>query len=451
MSFIISIVENLLVVLPALLVVAFVTVAERKTMASMQRRLGPVWWLGKSSSWVELSNSGDPLKLMIPNYYRKVVSGWSNYSGMVISHKIYENIMGYRGSKSDISSVKEQRVYGSWHNKCLRYTLMDFERNYQIKIPSNQINKLRYYSTYTNIQNSNNLDPNFLTGFADAESSFIVLVLKEPKSKTGWTVKPRFAIGLHKKDIYILELIKSHLGGAGNILKQGKDGVQYRIGSLREISKILIPFFDKYPLLTNKKADFILFKQIIDILNNKEHLTIEGIRKILTYKSSLNLGLSDDLKKVFPNIISVPRPLVENQKILDPNWLAGFTSGEGCFSLRLKNSPRYKLGYQVMLTFKFTQHIRDKELLESIINYLNCGFTYSNLNDIQYTVFKFEDIFNKIIPFFDKYNIIGVKSLDYQDFKKASLLIKNKEHLTSKGIDLLLDIRNNMNKKRDIN
>ena len=37
----ISIVEVILVVVPALLIVAFTTVAERKTMASMQRRLGP--------------------------------------------------------------------------------------------------------------------------------------------------------------------------------------------------------------------------------------------------------------------------------------------------------------------------------------------------------------------------------------------------------------------------
>ena len=38
---VISIIEVLLVIVPALLSVAYVTVAERKTMASMQRRLGP--------------------------------------------------------------------------------------------------------------------------------------------------------------------------------------------------------------------------------------------------------------------------------------------------------------------------------------------------------------------------------------------------------------------------
>jgi hypothetical protein len=38
-------------------------------------------------------------------------------------------------------TVKEQRVDGSWLLKNnLRYTLMGFERNYQVKIPSNQIN-----------------------------------------------------------------------------------------------------------------------------------------------------------------------------------------------------------------------------------------------------------------------------------------------------------------------
>jgi NADH-ubiquinone oxidoreductase chain 1 len=41
MRSIISVIEALLLIVPALLAVAFVTVAERKTMASMQRRVGP--------------------------------------------------------------------------------------------------------------------------------------------------------------------------------------------------------------------------------------------------------------------------------------------------------------------------------------------------------------------------------------------------------------------------
>jgi len=60
----ISIIEVLLVTVPALLIVAFVTVAERKTMASMQRRLGPniVGYYGLLQAFA------DALKLLIKEY-----------------------------------------------------------------------------------------------------------------------------------------------------------------------------------------------------------------------------------------------------------------------------------------------------------------------------------------------------------------------------------------------
>ena len=120
---------------------------------------------GKALNWLLLSNSGDTLKLMIPSYSRKIICGQNNYLGKVTSHKIDEKKMGYRGSKSGLytkakyKSVKEQRVDGSrdfskkvsFRNnmqinnkvKSLRCTLMGFERNYQFKIPTNQlINRL---------------------------------------------------------------------------------------------------------------------------------------------------------------------------------------------------------------------------------------------------------------------------------------------------------------------
>ena len=63
-SSIIPIIETLLVIVPALLIVAFVTVAERKTMASMQRRLGPniVGYYGLLQAFA------DALKLILKEY-----------------------------------------------------------------------------------------------------------------------------------------------------------------------------------------------------------------------------------------------------------------------------------------------------------------------------------------------------------------------------------------------
>ena len=95
----------------------------------------------------KLSNSGNLLKLMVPSCSWKTISGWTNFSGKVTSHKMSENEMDNRGSKSDfisnLNSVKEQRVDGSWCIQKwlmrLRCTLMGFERNYQLKIPSKQL------------------------------------------------------------------------------------------------------------------------------------------------------------------------------------------------------------------------------------------------------------------------------------------------------------------------
>ena len=71
---------------------------------------------GKTLLWLELPNSGDTLKLRVPSYSRKAISGWSNAPGMVTSLKMNESEMGNRGSKSVLffNTVKEQRVDGNW-------------------------------------------------------------------------------------------------------------------------------------------------------------------------------------------------------------------------------------------------------------------------------------------------------------------------------------------------
>jgi NADH-ubiquinone oxidoreductase chain 1 len=63
-SSLISILEVILLILPALLAVAYLTVAERKTMASMQRRLGPniVGYYGSLQAFA------DALKLILKEY-----------------------------------------------------------------------------------------------------------------------------------------------------------------------------------------------------------------------------------------------------------------------------------------------------------------------------------------------------------------------------------------------
>ena len=174
-----------------------------------------------------------------------------------------ERKIDYRGSKSIIAVcpihtfdiiVKEQRVDGSSWEKPkniatpsasksfshVRCTLTGFERkgppatsqgfapsgmfmrqpnrsliNYQVRILSNQINKLK---KYTNIAVSKPLlhtgpfNPWFVTGFCDAESSFYIGIIKSQKLKLGRYVLPSFQINIHKKDLALLESLKLFWG-----------------------------------------------------------------------------------------------------------------------------------------------------------------------------------------------------------------------------------------------
>ena len=187
--------------------------------------------------------------------------------------------------------------------------------------------------------------------------------------------------------------------------------------------------------------------------NKKEHLTKTGFQKIVNLRAALNTGeLSKELKAAFPKTKRVKRPLVENQKIIDPQWLAGFSSAEGCFAIEISYSHKYKLGLNVKLKYQVSQHIRDEKLIKSLINYLKCGWcevkTTKGEGICNLYVTKFSDIYEKIIPFFIKHPIVGVKSLDFADWCKAAEIIQTKTHLLKEGSDEIVKIKTAMNKGR---
>lgn len=84
-----------------------------------------------------------------------------------------------------------------------------------------------------------------------------------------------------------------------------------------DISKYIIPHFEKYSLITQKKEDFELFKSILAKMKNGDHLTSDGIQEILNIRASINLGLSSGLRVAFPNTVPVSRRQVD-KVIPDP-------------------------------------------------------------------------------------------------------------------------------------
>jgi hypothetical protein len=256
---------------------------------------------------------------------------------------------------------------------------------------------------------------------------------------------PCFIIVLHKKDEILLKELQNFFG-VGRVYKHGQTGIQYQVNSIIEL-QLIIKHFDKYPLLTKKRIDFLLFKDIVSIISQKEHLTPEGIFKLVSIRATLNKGLSESLKGHFSDVKPVPRPLVYFNNPIQEQWLAGFTSGEGCFYVKITKA-KTKIGERVQLIFQLTQHIRDEELIRSLIQYLDCGGVTLSISHLDFRVTKLEDILTKIIPFFEKNPVLGVKFKDYQDFIQVARLMEDGQHLTLEGFEKIRRIKLGMNRGR---
>ena len=128
----------------------------------------------------------------------------------------------------------------------------------------------------------------YLAGFADGEGSFNVSLRKKPDYQIKWQVVLTFNVS--QKDITNLFLLKKHLQ-CGRIQNR-QDGVHYFVVSNNSsIIEKVIPFFDKFYFLSaRKKKNFSIFKQIVQLVKEDQHLNPDGFNKIVILREELNEG-----------------------------------------------------------------------------------------------------------------------------------------------------------------
>ena len=56
--------------------------------------------------------------------------------------------------------------------------------------------------------------------------------------------------------------------------------------------------------------------------------------------------------------------------------MAGFESAEGHFFVEIKKSSSMKIGYQIILISKITQHVKDEQLMKNLATFMGCGRYY---------------------------------------------------------------------------
>jgi hypothetical protein len=138
-----------------------------------------------------------------------------------------------------------------------------------------------------------------------------------------------------------------------------------------------------------------------------------------------------------------------NTTIFHPAWVTGFIDGEGTFFVDLLKNKTMALSIQVQLQFSITQHIRDADLMRSLVDFFGAGIVVSDgPTKVQYRIRRFADFEQSLFPLLDEYPLMTQKRLDAEAFRKVHALMKDGRHLTPDGLDEIRAIKSTMNRAR---
>jgi hypothetical protein len=119
------------------------------------------------------------------------------------------------------------------------------------------------------------------------------------------------------------------------------------------------------------------------------------------------------------------------QVSISSDYIAGFVDGEGCFALKYRADRKYKEGKLLKEYFYWTAefaivlHITDTELLKTIQSVLGVGhISFAKVGDqVRYSVQNTSHLHNVIIPFFERFPLLGSKGKDFSLWAAAVRLL----------------------------
>jgi hypothetical protein len=130
------------------------------------------------------------------------------------------------------------------------------------------------------------LSPEWVVGFVDGEGCFHVSVNRHPEMKFGFQVLPEFVVVQHSNDRALLFALKRFFG-AGAVRSNHGDRDCLRIRKLDSLQNVC-DFFMKHPLKSRKNVDFRKFRQIVLMMLDKKHLSVEGMIEIIDVALEMN-------------------------------------------------------------------------------------------------------------------------------------------------------------------
>ena len=133
----------------------------------------------------------------------------------------------------------------------------------------------------------------WITGFIDGEGCFSVSIFRNKTSKLGWQIFPEFAVTQGEKSLNSLRVLEKYFGCGKIFVNRRNDNHRenihrYCVRSIKDLTEIIVPFFQDNRLRTSKYEDFKLFTKALQLISDRKHLSLAGMRNIARIASSMN-------------------------------------------------------------------------------------------------------------------------------------------------------------------
>ncbi|OHA52793.1 MAG: hypothetical protein A3A30_02890 [Candidatus Terrybacteria bacterium RIFCSPLOWO2_01_FULL_48_14] len=141
------------------------------------------------------------------------------------------------------------------------------------------------------------LTADYIVGLVDGEGSFTAYIRDEAKPvkrKRRAKAEPKFFLKLVEKDKVILEALQKFFG-CGNVYFQKdtrrnhQNCYRFEVTSRKDLKEVIIPFFQQNPLrVPSKRRDFDIFCRLFARIENGDHFTKNGLRRLHLLKEQMH-------------------------------------------------------------------------------------------------------------------------------------------------------------------
>ena len=132
------------------------------------------------------------------------------------------------------------------------------------------------------------LNPWFVTGLAEGEGCFTVSFSFRKKLRVGIETRPSFSLSLNQRDLELLKRLHAYFSCGAIRYSRSDRTYKYESRSVPDLTRRIIPHFERYPLVGSKQHDFEIFADVCRMAHANEHLNGEILRSIIEMAYEMN-------------------------------------------------------------------------------------------------------------------------------------------------------------------